>query len=190
MISNQDYSDLISDMGLDNYKDRLEQLKKTAEEFIVASKFEDTVYCNIRILAQVLLDYIADIGRLKEFHDIKKVRSEKINAYLIAWIVRRKPLQYKVNSKMERDIFVNERFATYLMLSEALCCGQNLIDQAHYEDYGEYIKLILYYFKYRMCDPQVIELAITSFKMGTLTIKGSTDLDLGIDHLNWEEPEG
>lgn len=102
MISNQDYSDLISDMGLDNYKDRFEQLKKTAEEFIVASKFEDTVYCNIRILAQVLLDYIADIGRLKEFHDIKKVRSEKINAYLIAWIVRRKPLQYKVNSKMER----------------------------------------------------------------------------------------
>ena len=30
-----------------------------------------------------------------------------------------------------------------------------------------YINLLLYYFKYRECNPQVVELAIESFKMGT-----------------------
>lgn len=32
----------------------------------------------------------------------------------------------------------------------------------------EYIDLLLYYMKYRECNPQVLELAIESFKMGTL----------------------
>jgi len=182
----QDYSDLLSGTKLKDYKARFEQLKRTADEFIVKSNFQDTVYCNIRILAQVLLDYLADIERLKEFHKIKKVRSEKIYAYLIAWIVRRKPLQYKADSEVERDIFVNERFATYLMLGEALCCGKDLIDEKHLDEYSEYIKLLLYYFKYRMCDPQVVELAISSFKIGAFTIKGNAKMDLGISPLNWK----
>ena len=32
----------------------------------------------------------------------------------------------------------------------------------------EYIDLLLYYLKYRECNPQVLELMIESFKMGTL----------------------
>lgn len=156
MADKQDYSDLLSGTKLKDYKARFEQLKRTADEFIVKSNFQDTVYCNIRILAQVLLDYLADIERLKEFHKIKKVRSEKIYAYLIAWIVRRKPLQYKADSEVERDIFVNERFATYLMLGEALCCGKDLIDEKHLDEYSEYIKLLLYYFKYQIGDDKAI----------------------------------
>lgn len=185
MENKQDYSDLINNLHPEEYKTRFEQLKSTAETFILQSKFQETVYCNMRILAQVLLDYLADIERLKEFHGIKKVRSEKINAYLIAWIIRRKPLQYKVDSQIEKDIFVNERFAAYLMLNEALCCGRLNMDTAHLTEYNDYIELLLYYFKYRNCDPQVVELAISSFKIGAHTIKGDDSIDFGINPLNW-----
>ena len=33
----------------------------------------------------------------------------------------------------------------------------------------DYMEMVLYYFKYRECNPQVVELVIESFKMGSLT---------------------
>ncbi len=163
-----DYKDLLSMIDTRDFKTRYSQLKQTAEEFIKNAGFVNTVYCNERILAQVLLDYYTDIMRLKEFHDIKRVRTEKIFAYTIAWIVRRKPLQYvKDDDIQERDIFVNERFAAYLLINECLCCGEKQVSYEHKNDLDEYIDLLLYYFKYRECNPKVLELAIASFKMGT-----------------------
>ena len=109
---------------------------------------------------------------LKEFHSIEKVRTEKIFAYTVAWIVRRKPLQFKDYTDAEKDIYVNERFAAYLMLNECLLCGEKkLVSGEGRIKLDEYIKLLLYYFKYRECNPQVIELAIESFKMGMLVLK-------------------
>ena len=67
-----------------------------------------------------MLDYYADIFRLKEFHDIQYVRTEKIFAYTAAWIVKRKPLQFIHDTDEEKDIFVNERFAVFLLLNECL----------------------------------------------------------------------
>lgn len=45
-------------------------------------------------MMNVLIDYYSDIYRLKEFHDIELVRTEKIIAYTVAWIIKRKPLQF------------------------------------------------------------------------------------------------
>ena len=118
------------------------------------------------------MDYFVDIFRLKEFHDIEKVRTEKIFAYTIAWIVRRKPLQFKQYTNKEKDIFINERFAAYLLLNECLLCGEKRFVAAESkEKLDEYIDLLLYYLKYRECNPQALELAIESFKMGMLVMK-------------------
>lgn len=65
---------------------------------------------------------------------------------------------------------MNERFAAYLMLNECLCCGEENISLEHKDELGEYVGLLFYYFKYRECNPQVIELAIASFKMGMMVL--------------------
>lgn len=171
MPERNDYSDLIKKFGVEEFKSRFEQIEKSAEEFIKESGFEETVFCSERILSQMLLDYYSDIERLKDFHDIKRVRTEKIFAYTISWIIRRKPLQYKDNSVNEKDIFVNERFAAYMMLNECMCGGKENVLPEHKKDLDEYIDLLFYYFKYRECNPQTIELAISSFKMGTYVTK-------------------
>ena len=120
-------------------------------------------------MLNVILDYYADIDRLKQFHDVDLVRPTKMIAYTVAWIVRRKPLQFVRYSDDERDMFVNERFAAYLMVNECMTADdKKYIDKKNYARLREYSDLLLYYFKYRECNPQVIELAIESFKLGML----------------------
>lgn len=166
-----DYSNLLKKFGLEEFKSRFNDIKNSADAFIKQAGFENNVYCNERILSQMLLDYYSDIDRLKEFHNIERVRPEKIFAYTISWIIRRKPLQYSNNSKEEKDIFINERFAVYILLNDCMCSGNMLVPPDYQKNLDEYIDLLLYHFKYRRCDPQTIELAISSFKMGTCVAK-------------------
>ena len=62
--------------------------------YIQEAGYGEHVVCNERIMLNVLLDYFADIFRLKDFHGIENTRTEKIFAYTAAWIVKRKPLQF------------------------------------------------------------------------------------------------
>ena len=149
------------------FETRLNELIKTANEFIEEAGYSDNVECNERIMLNVILDYYADIDRLKQFHDVDLARPTKMIAYTVAWIVRRKPLQFIKYSDVEKDIFVNERFAAYLMINECMAGdSKKYIDKKYYGQLKEYSDLLLYYFKYRECNPQVIELAIESFKLG------------------------
>ena len=137
--------------------------------FFEMAGFSETSYCNERILMQVILDYFMDVMRLKEFHSIERIRTEKLFAYTISWIVRRKPIQFRDYSEEERDIFINERFAAYLLINECLMCGtKHFVQEAYAEKLVEYTEMLLYYFKYRQCDPKTLELLIESFKMGGL----------------------
>lgn len=163
------YDLIMSQVGEKKFEERLRELCFSAEEFIKEAGYAEHVECNDRIMLNVLLDYFADIFRLKDFHGIEKVRTEKIFAYTVAWIVKRKPLQYIHNTDLEKDIFVNERFAAYLMINECLVCGEKkYVKKEEQQKLSEYVDLLLYYFKYRECNPQVLELAIESFKMGML----------------------
>ena len=171
MPDQKDYLDLINKFGLEEFKSRFNEIMNSAEAFIKNAGFENTVYCNERVLSQMVLDYYSDIDRLKEFHDIERVRTEKIFAYTISWLIRRKPLQFINNFEEEKDIFINERFAAYLLLNECMCSGDMLVPPDYQKNLDEYIELLLYHFKYRECNPQTIELAISSFKLGTYVIK-------------------
>ena len=122
-----------------------------------------------RIMMNALLDYTADVHRLKDFHDIELIRTEKITAYTVSWIIRRKPLQFFRYPEKEKDIFVNERFAAYLIINECLSDDERkYIPEQYQKKFIEYTDLLLYYLKYRECNPQVLELAIESFKMGMI----------------------
>ena len=93
-INEKDYRELLEKIGEEKFRERFSELVKTAKKFIGEAGYEEDVECNERIMLSVMLDYYSDIERLKQFHQIEHVRTEKIFAYLIAWIVRRKPLQF------------------------------------------------------------------------------------------------
>lgn len=163
------YKEIVEQIGEQKFEERLEELLNAADEYIRQSGYEGHVECNARIMLNVLFDYFVDIFRLKAFHDIEKIRTEKIFAYTVAWIVRRKPLQFIQDTDEEKDMFINERFGVYLLLNECLLGGEKkFVSRENKEKLDEYINLLLYYLKYRECNPQVLELAIESFKMGTL----------------------
>ena len=164
----KDYRDLIGEIGEGNFESRFRNLLDLINKFLKEAEYPaDSVLCNERILYHVLLDYYSDIARLKEFHEIKHTKSDKVVAYLIFWILRRKPIQLKQYSSEEKDIFVNERFACAYLLTECLLESQNAQMTDDITDkLDKYIEFILYYFKYRQVNPQVIELVIESFKMG------------------------
>lgn len=165
----RDYNYILDKVGEQKFRERLDELIDLADEYIQEAGYGEHVACNERIMLNVLLDYYADIFRLKDFHGIKYVRTEKIFAYTSAWIVKRKPLQFMHDTDEEKDIFVNERFAVFLLINECLFCGEKkFVSPENKQKLDEYIDLLLYYMKYRECNPQVLELAIESFKMGTL----------------------
>lgn len=70
-------------------------------------------------------------------------------------------------AKYPDTVICNERYACNLLLAECLLESDTAItDNAILEKLDKYIDLLLYYFKYRAINPQVIELLIESFKMG------------------------
>ena len=109
----------------------------SANLYIREARYEKHVACNERIMLNVLLDYYADIFRLKEFHDIQYVRTEKIFAYIAAWIVKRKPLQFIHDTDEEKDVFVNERFAVFLLLNSHAILGERYTVNRYRVSYAE-----------------------------------------------------
>lgn len=168
-MQEKDYSELISEVGEENFQSRLNMLLKQIDDFINISGYTGVVECNERILYHVLLDYYSDIYRLKKFHGIDYTKTDKIVAYTVYWLLRRKPIQFIGFSAEEKDIFVNERFACYFLMQECLLrrCDYKLEGEA-VKQVDDYIEMVLYYFKYRPVNAQVIELMIESFKIGRL----------------------
>lgn len=162
-----DYGTLIRKVGEDTFNEFMLFLQVQAEQFISQASYTNCVVCNDRILMHVLLDYYSDIERLKDFHSIEFIRANKVFAYVTYWILRRKPLQFVGEGIEKTDIFVNERFALFLVMNECLLEGVDYsLEDMGKVKYDEYIDFLLYYFKYRECSPQALELLIETFKMG------------------------
>lgn len=177
-MMNQSYTELIKEIGENEFLSRFAELQKQMEEFLISSHYisetaekEDNVECNDRILYHVLLDYYADIRRLKEFHEIKYTKSDKNIAYLAYWILKRKPIQINNLVEEDKDIFINERFVCYIVTYECLQqkrkkSGSPKLDEDSAKKYDKYIDFLLYFLKYRECSAQMIELLIETFKLG------------------------
>lgn len=162
-----DYRTMLEEIGEDNFRRRQVEISEAIEKFLDEAGYPESVICNERILYHVLLDYYTDISRLKDFHGIENTKTDKIMGYLVFWILRRKPIQITDFSEVEKDVFVNERFACNLLIAECLLDKEDKVLTADMEKkFEKYIDLLLYYFKYRQFNPQVIELLIESFKMG------------------------
>lgn len=165
-----DYKKLLEQVGAENFKNRVNYLNESINRFLEEGDYPETVVCSERILEHVVLDYFSDIVRLKDFHGIEHTKTDKVVAYTVYWLLRRKPIQITQFSEKDRDIFINERFACNLLLAECLMSEDSnvVLEKENEQKLEDYIDLVLYYFKYRQLNAQVIELLIESFKIGKI----------------------
>ncbi len=73
----------------------------------MAREQQDSLVICEEILHQVVMDYFADVYRLKEFHKIENTNMAKILAYEAYWILRRKPIQMNCVSDAAKNIFAD-----------------------------------------------------------------------------------
>lgn len=163
-----DYSDILSDFGKDKIEKRYEILQEYLVAFVKRNKYEDRVTIAESVLNQAVVDYFADIHRLKQFHHIEAVNYLKIHAYTAYWILRRKPLQIIKDNPNDIELaFVNERFVASYLLQYLRGGNMNvIIAEDERLTYFEFVKNLEYYLRYRVVTPQMLETMLEAYQAG------------------------
>ena len=163
----RDYKDLITAFGEEKIKSRYCFLERCARRVIENRKIQDYVGINSLLVQEIVIDYFADIKRLKDFHGIERANPIKIAAYTAFWICRRKPLYLKESVddsiiKIHPDLIdINEWFALCVLISIAFNTKEILF--LNYDELVLWRSLrasIHYFLVYRIFTPQTLELAL------------------------------
>jgi len=154
------------------------------KDFIDEYNLGRIVSVNQVILSTAILDYFEDISRLKKFHEMDQANSIKSYAYLVFWILRRKPLQVidmsdimemgdeaeKLSAQIRALSNINERF-----ILQFLCNYLSTTDTSKGRVIGNgkiginsFVEMLLYYITYRHFDPQSLEMIIFAFCAGQI----------------------
>lgn len=183
LVSKTGKQDLIGAFNENVINNRFDFLQGLMVKFLETSGLKDKLYICKGKLEHVVIDYFADIHRLKKYHHIERVGRQTIYAYLAYWIVRRQPLQvFKHCATEEGCLFANEYFATSLLgfYFSTPSDPPNSDEQDQPNDVddnfrvisnhqiGELQKHVLYHLKYRLMDAHNLELLIASYKAGYL----------------------
>jgi hypothetical protein len=158
------YDDIIREFGRGKIEKRYKTLLSALETFITKMEYKDSVLINETLLMYSLLDYFADISRVKSFHQIKHINEIKIIAYETYWLLKRKPLQIKDSHK--EYAFVNEQFALAHIVSFLAEDRDSGVELMGSNDLDFFVNTLFYFLKYRLYDAQTIELFLLSFKAG------------------------
>ena len=126
------------------------------------------------ILQQTVMDYFADIYRLKSFHKIEHVNKAKILAYEVYWILRRKPLQVcnsiiakSEDNQTQKLVFANEGFSVTLIANELMMPKSTVPVSPEKESIIlDFLDQLYYHFKYRVIDKQALETVLYAFDTG------------------------
>lgn len=168
--SNYDYEEIIEHFGEDKIAARYDTIENYLNKFIARSKFKDNLEISFSLLNQAIIDYFADIDRLKNFHHIEKINYVKIHAYSAYWLLKRKPIQINSYTGDDSEItFINEDFvATYLL---SFLRGEKLgvvIKKEHRQEYNEFMENIKYVLRYRLVTAQTLETILQSYNAGRI----------------------
>lgn len=157
------YSELIDNIGIERIEGRHQAIKEAYAEFVKQIECEEKdFFLNERILMHAILDYFTDITRLKKFHDIKLINEDKIISYESSWLIRRKPIQ--ILSNKESHVYVNEKFVLAILVTH-LTKG-TITTLENHKILDNFCDILLYYLKFRNCDPKILEIMICAFKAG------------------------
>lgn len=165
----ENYKEVIQEFGINKIKQRYMDIHQAYEEFIENLEISDKVVVNTYILMHAIMDYFTDISRLKSFHKIDYTNSYKTTAYEISWLLRRKPLQVMVDEQ-EDLVYINEKFVLSYTMS-FLTRNQpedfyDILDKNRQKGLDGFMESLYYYFKYRNCNAQSLEMALLSFEAG------------------------
>lgn len=164
------YDEIVAYFSRETIEDRYKYLYDKMLDYIDATKLNDALYVNTSLLQQAVMDYFADVHRLKTFHKIEHTNITKIVAYEIYWILRRKPIQLKENGNV---VFPNEGFLTVFAAHELLVPEETEpLSQTQEEIFLKYLSHFNYYLKYRNMDKQSLETILLSFELAKNMNKG------------------
>lgn len=170
--SKDSYEYLVNEFGEEKIIQRINLLAKRALKFIDYMGWNEKVGLNKEILMIMVIDYFADIYRLKKFHDdIQKVNLHKIYSYTAYWWVKRKPIQV-INNQIadERLVYINEDFmAQYLFFELVKTTNSDkykgLIEfDKNGKEERKYLDELSYFLRYRLKNANSIELALETFE--------------------------
>jgi hypothetical protein len=161
--------------GEEKIRNRFLFLYNASKDWIDLHRVGEYVGWSTTIIDSIIIDYFADIVRLKEFHKLKITNNIKVAAYTTYWVNRRKPLFYKKEPSIEdreKNYFlndVNEWFCLHLMLSMVYDDRIQLdIAEEDHSSYLEFLNALQYNFIYRNITPHMLELALLGLR-GTST---------------------
>lgn len=161
------YDAVVNYFGEEVITDRYKYLFDKMQQYIDARKQQDCLFVCEKILHQMVMDYFADVYRLKDFHKIENINMTKIVAYEVYWIVRRKPIQVRDNESVSPKMFANEGFATTFIAHEYLVPEEREPLRPEKEEaFFKYLRHVNYHLKYRCLDKQCLELMLYSFETG------------------------
>jgi hypothetical protein len=140
-------------------------LLRRIHDFINVKKIGGSIRVDTDLLKRAVMDYFVDITRIKEFHEIPEVSSEKIYGYLSYWLLRRKPIQ--VVGPFPGGGFINELFVTSYLVTNIL--AEKHIGSDVYgtnKSFYKFQELLYYNLKYRPVSQQSFELMVGAFFCG------------------------
>lgn len=147
--------------------ERFESTLLQLQSVISAMNLQDSVRVDTDLLGKAIIDYFADIDRLKDFEEIDKANVNKIYGYMTFWLARRSPIQI-IKNVQYKDSSVNEMVLAFILIAKMI--AEKEIDYVSNSKSINVIKelhdLILYNLKYRLYTQQSMELMVTSFFSG------------------------
>ena len=117
------------------------------------------------LLFEVVLNYYADINRIKEFHEIEKVNNEKIAASTAFWLLRIKPIQVVQCNPDERERYlsINEYFAAITLIAFLFDHNIQIFFPAELlKKWNKFYEHLIYTFHYRLLDARLLGLVVVS----------------------------
>jgi hypothetical protein len=153
------------------FKDRLEMLQKLIQDY----KLDNECSVNPGLLETAVMDYFADIKRLKDFHGSEHIQYDKIYAYESYWLLRNHPIQLKAECALEDDkLHINEFIISYMYIRllateleyrvEADIQVDNLVRKLEHSEFTIELRRKLYYaFRYCTFTAQTILFAFESY---------------------------
>ena len=165
------YEAILNYFGETTVMNRYEYIYDKMKDYIHERNLESSLNINVNILQQAVMDYFADIYRLKEFHKIEHINKAKIAAYEVYWLCRRKPIQVNPGEQNQKLIFANEGFLTTFIAYECLLPNEvEPLSEKQSEEFLRFLRQVNYHLKYRNYDKQCLELMIYSFHTGRATV--------------------
>jgi len=157
------------------FKSRFIILFRDLQALLEKYGLSDSCTINNQLLWKAVLDYFADIARMKEFHNHKHVQLEKIISYETYWLLRNHPIQIDKPADIDtKFVHINEYILSFFfmkMLAERLnkvfapsIQIDNLVEK--FEDHeliDEFRKKLYYTFRFRPYTQQSLLLLVEGF---------------------------